>query len=200
MPPAENLRPRTQSQNMPSNRPLDRRRSSNRSSTKTRGIPSFHRRSGETSYSRRPRKPAIPAQEPIPLLLGFPNPFTFDVNISTYSGDRVMKRVLLDTGSDLNLISNTAYQDLGTQLDPISSTVQSLAGDCPIVGQTVLTWAFISVSRSLKTLQHDDFFVLASSERTAFDCILGHRWIVQHLNTFLALMHSHRPDRRWKQI
>ena len=49
------------------------------------------------------------------------HPFVFDINIRVQDGSsgrprKVMKRVLLDTGSDLNLISAPAHADLGTRV------------------------------------------------------------------------------------
>lgn len=124
-----------------------------------------------------------------------PNPFVFDINIRTSTGQKVMKRILLDTGSDLNLISTSAYQDVLCPIRRTQHSVRSLAGQTSIVGETTLSWVFL-VSSDLDSVeippQAESFSVLASAESAAFDCILGHGWILSHLEIFSALVRSKR--------
>jgi hypothetical protein len=115
------------------------------------------------------------------------NPFVFDINLRTSSGGKVMKRVLLDTGSDLNLISDTAFRDLNLQLRLQSEAVRSLAGASSIAGETTLRWSFLDAPPFSKSDFQDNFSVLASSEAPVFDCLLGHPWIAGHFDIFTAL-------------
>lgn len=108
-----------------------------------------------------------------------------------------MKRILLDTGSDLNLISTSAYQDVKSPIRRTQHSVRSLAGQTPIIGETTLSWSFLvtSGSNSVKIPpQTERFSVLASTESAAFDCILGHGWISGHREIFSALMGSKEPS------
>lgn len=106
-----------------------------------------------------------------------------------------MKRILLDTGSDLNLISNTAYREVNSPIRRTQHSVRSLAGQTSIIGETALSWVFL-VSKNLVEIppQRDNFSVLASAEPAAFDCILGHPWISSHLEVFSALVQSKQPS------
>ncbi len=123
------------------------------------------------------------------------HPFVFDINIrvlDTFSGRlrKVMKRVLLDTGSDLNLISAPAHADLRTDIRPQKHRVRSIGGQSAVVGETKLDWTFIR-SRSAKEINNcvfsDSFFVLSKEETPLFDCILGRHWIQGHRLVFLDL-------------
>jgi hypothetical protein len=119
------------------------------------------------------------------------NHFAFNIKVKTGDGKSVMKRVLLDTGSDLNLISHNAYCDLGSNLQRRRCSVRSLAGKASIIGKTQLIWNFLLTPPQTRSRQHDDeFFVLARTEAAAFDCILGHTWIWNHLDCFHDLMQS----------
>lgn len=123
------------------------------------------------------------------------NPFVFDINVRTGTGQKTMKRVLLDTGSDLNLISNSVHREIGSTLNRKKHSVRSLAGQSSIVGETTLSWNFITSSpQTTSPPQVDVFFVLARTESTSFDCILGHSWIWSHLDIFSALMRSEQPQ------
>lgn len=126
-----------------------------------------------------------------------PNPFVFDINIRTSTGEKVMKRILLDTGSDLNLISTSAYEDVNSPIRRTQHSVRSLAGQTSIVGETTLSWVFLVSSDSDPMEippQAESFSVLASGEAAAFDCILGHAWILSHRDIFFALMGSKEPS------
>lgn len=123
------------------------------------------------------------------------HPFVFDINIRMQHGRcgrlrRVMKRVLLDTGSDLSLISSAAHADLRTPIQRQKCKVQSVAGQSSIIGQTQLSWTFLrSCDPDATSLADfsDVFFVLSSTESPLFDCILGRHWIQTHRAVFLAL-------------
>ena len=124
-----------------------------------------------------------------------PNPFVFDVNIRVQDASsghlrKIMKRILLDTGSDLNLISGPAHSDLKTHLRPQKCHVRSVAGQSSIVGETRLDWTFIRANPRNETTSNifsDTFFVLSKKETPLFDCILGRHWIHNHRSVFLAL-------------
>ena len=103
---------------------------------------------------------------------------------------RVMKRVLLDTGSDLNLISSAAHSSLRTPIRRKECKVQSVAGQSSIVGQTHLSWTFLCSDDADATslpVFSDMFSVLSSTESPLFDCILGRHWIQAHRAIFLVL-------------
>jgi hypothetical protein len=123
------------------------------------------------------------------------NPFVFDINIRLQRGSngqlqKIMKRVLIDTGSDLNLISAAAHADLETQLRPQKRIIRSVAGQSAVVGETNLSWTFLNstnTGHSSQSVFSDDFFVLSEQESTLFDCILGRHWIQAHRSVFLSL-------------
>jgi hypothetical protein len=98
-----------------------------------------------------------------------------------------MKRVLLDTGSDLNLISDTAFRDLNVHMRSGSKAVHSLAGASCIAGDTTLKWSFLDAPSFSESEYQDNFSVLARSEAPGFDCLLGHPWIAAHFDVFTAL-------------
>ena len=125
------------------------------------------------------------------------NPFVFDINICVPEASgkirKVMKRVLLDTGSDLNLISAPAHSDLKTRIRPQKCHIRSVSGQSSIVGETRMEWTFIrsNVSNSSSaTVFNDTFFVLSKKELPLFDCILGRHWIHDHRSVFLDLWSS----------
>ena len=123
------------------------------------------------------------------------NPFVFDINIRLSGGQhgqsrKVMKRVLLDTGSDLNLVSATAYADLRTRIKPHKRVIQSVAGESSVIGETKLVWTFLQpsgCSDEKPAIFSEDFFVLSKRENPLFDCILGRHWIQEHRSVFLSL-------------
>jgi hypothetical protein len=123
------------------------------------------------------------------------HPFIFDINVQVAkcgSGvpRKIMKRVLLDTGSDLNLISAAAHADLGTKIIPEECCVHSVAGESQIVGSTHLRWNFIpseSQKRSDAKTFSDVFHVLSKHETPSFDCILGHGWLQENRAVFWNL-------------
>lgn len=123
------------------------------------------------------------------------NPFVFDINIRVQdvsSGKlrKVMKRVLLDTGSDLNLLSAPTHTDLNTRVRPQRCHVRSVGGQSAIVGETQLDWTFIrsnSAKNSDGAVFSDTFFILSRKETPLFDCILGRHWIQGHRSIFLDL-------------
>lgn len=124
-----------------------------------------------------------------------PNPFVFDINIhldqrADGQSRKVLKRVLLDTGSDLNLISAPAHADLKTSTRSSRHSVRSVAGESSVVGETHLQWSFISSKSGLNSkpaLFSDVFFVLSRREAPLFDCILSRHWIQANRSTFLSL-------------
>ena len=125
------------------------------------------------------------------------NPFVFDINIRVPEASgktrKVMKRVLLDTGSDLNLISAPAQSDIKTRVRPQKCHVRSVSGQSSIVGETRMEWTFIrsNVSNtSSASVFNDTFFVLSKKEVPLFDCILGRQWIHDHRSVFLDLWSS----------
>jgi hypothetical protein len=123
------------------------------------------------------------------------HPFIFDINIHlTKAGSgvprKIMKRVLLDTGSDLNLISAAAHADLRTKIIPEKCCVHSVSGESQIVGSTRLRWNFISSDpheRSKPTGFSAVFHVLSKHETPSFDCILGHGWLKANRAVFWNL-------------
>lgn len=130
----------------------------------------------------------------IPYVHG-PHPFVFDINVRTARtgsemSQKVMKRVLLDTGSDLNLISASAHADLKTVVKASKCCIRSVAGESAVVGKTRLEWTFIAGEareRSKRLVFSDDFHVLSRKEVPLFDCILGRHWITAHRSVFLSL-------------
>lgn len=125
------------------------------------------------------------------------NPFLFDINIcvpdDTGGQRKVMKRVLVDSGSDLNLISHDALRSLESPARPLQRSVQSLAGTSAIVGEASLTWTFLLIRPRAPSTHSDRFYVLAKSEHARFDCILSHIWIMSNIDVFTALLSSRVP-------
>ena len=126
-----------------------------------------------------------------------PNKFVLDINVhlpDDVTGDsikRILKRVLLDTGADLNLISSSAFRDVQTPMTRVPGTIHSLSGQTSIEGKTRLSLNFLNSDAAAKWQQQaysEDFFVISPSETALFDCILGHRWVFNHLDEVLALM------------
>ena len=157
----------------------------------------FHSLKKLTKRSRRKRassNPPLPkysivlfTAEHSPDLKPHVNPFVFDINIHIIDQPltKIMKRVLLDTGADLNIISFVAYRGLGAPLRTFHHSVYSLAGETAVVGEIYLTWNFLLAGVSSPNNVHGArFFVLADTEMPAFDMILGHRWITEHMNIF----------------
>jgi hypothetical protein len=101
-----------------------------------------------------------------------------------------MKRVLFDTGSDMNLISAPTHADLKSPIRPLSYQIHSVAGQSCVVGETDLKWAFLDSKISAEgenSTYSDTFFVLSTKELTLFDCILGRHWIDEHRSLFWRL-------------
>ena len=128
-----------------------------------------------------------------------PNRFVFDINVHIPNGTtgtpigKVSKRVLLDTGADLNLISFPAFRDVRTPMATSSVCLQSLAGQTAIDGEIRLSFNFLSSHAAKSHLQNaycEDFAVISDGERPLFDCILGSQWIFAHWEEVSALMAS----------
>ncbi|KPI40577.1 uncharacterized protein AB675_7621 [Cyphellophora attinorum] len=125
----------------------------------------------------------------IPDVIVTHNRFVFDVIARSVDINgkekKVLKRALLDTGSDLNLISASAFDGLMMNFSPFRKDIHTLAGRTAIAGHTRIAWSTIGSSppNSSAKLHWDRFYVLASTENAAFDMILGHEWI---FNNFAA--------------
>jgi hypothetical protein len=101
-----------------------------------------------------------------------------------------MKRVLFDTGSDINLVSAPTHADLKTPIRPLSCQIHSVAGQSCAVGETELEWTFLDSTVSAgenDSIYSDIFFILSTKELTLFDCILGRHWIDEHRSLFWTL-------------
>ena len=129
------------------------------------------------------------------------NRFIFDINVHIPVGgtgestEKMPKRILLDTGADINLISHGAFCDLRAPMVGSPVSIHSLAGRTSIEGQTHLSFNFLSSTAATTARPRtyvEDFFVISPSEKTLFDCILGHKWISDHWDEIVALMASRR--------
>ncbi|RMD41522.1 hypothetical protein DV735_g3599, partial [Chaetothyriales sp. CBS 134920] len=136
------------------------------------------------------------------LSLPNPDPFValpssrrcvFDINIRIPGlGGKVAKRVLLDTGADLNLIAASAHEDVGSSIDLEPARLLSLGGRTLLKGKTELTFNFLATAGSSapKNTYTEVFAVVARTEPPLFDCILGAHWILSHFEDFIMLMAS----------
>ncbi|RMZ87430.1 hypothetical protein DV736_g5342, partial [Chaetothyriales sp. CBS 134916] len=132
------------------------------------------------------------------IALPFSRRCVFDINIRIQRqnngsfGGKVARRVLLDTGADLNLIAASAHEDVGSPIDLHPAKLLSLGGRTFLEGKTELTFNFVGTG-SLSTTKNtytEVFAVIARNEQPLFDCILGAHWILRHWHDFTALMAS----------
>ena len=104
---------------------------------------------------------------------------------------KVAKRVLLDTGADINLISHTAFHDLGREMVQAPRSIESLAGQTALSGEAAITFTFLTGATTASRCQRtftEDFSVVSKSERPLFDIILGGKWFFAHWNLVSSLI------------
>lgn len=145
-------------------------------SPSTRRRRSWPLRFWSIGYERRSCGRTVP-----PTARNLHNPFIFDILARSIGVDgkekKILKRALLDRGSDVNLVSAGTYEDIGTILKPSRHDIHTLAGTTSIVGETIVGWSFMSAepTKVLTSLHRDKFYVLGHTENAAFDIILGHQ-------------------------
>lgn len=85
-------------------------------------------------------------------------------------------RCMLDTGSDLNLVSQRTLRNLGLQFTHRKGPTLTGLGNVPIfpVGFIMLTW---HVNRHEKITYSEEFWVISDDVHPLFDVLLGKDWI-----------------------
>lgn len=85
-------------------------------------------------------------------------------------------RCMLDTGSDLNLVSQRTLRNLKLQFTVRKGPTLTGLGNVPIVpvGFIMLTW---HVNRHEGFTYHDQFWVISDDVQPLFDVLLGKHWI-----------------------
>jgi hypothetical protein len=95
------------------------------------------------------------------------------------------RRCLLDTGSDVNLVSQRTLRMLSLSMTECEDSVISLGAQILLIGSTKLSW---HVDCQEQKTYHTNFLVVADDIRPRFDFILGKDWIKENE----ALLHNPR--------
>ena len=113
------------------------------------------------------------------------------------------RRCLLDTGSDLNIITRDALQGLLYEVLPTSGYVHSVGGNVKVLAVVKLNWHL--KSRCYRTEGHDPdplnrFVVIDSNIPHQFDCLLGWPWLQKHIALFgwICLQQKFSARKIWK--
>lgn len=113
------------------------------------------------------------------------------------------RRCLLDTGSDLNIITRDALQGLLYEVLPTSGYVHSVGGRVKVLAVVKLDWHL--KSRCYPTEGHDPdplnrFAVIDSKIPHQFDCLLGWPWLQKHIALFgwICLQQKFSGRKIWK--
>jgi hypothetical protein len=112
--------------------------------------------------------------------------YILDIALYKPNGEKLFRRVTLDSGAELNLMSNYVWQDLGIGMETNSSiAIQHLnsgrAGPAQALGCIGIRWHFRGGEKTFNTL----FWVLDTEE---FDVLIG--------RTFIEENHIYR--RKWQ--
>lgn len=98
------------------------------------------------------------------------------------------RRCLIDTGSDLNIITRRALQGLQSDVRPLSGYLNGAGGRAEIIGRTDLTWHLkrgCDPVRRRRLNRSNSFVVVDPTVPYKFDCILGEPWIQENMLVFM---------------
>lgn len=97
------------------------------------------------------------------------------------------RRCLIDTGSDLNIITYRALQGVLCDVEPFSGHLYGAGGSTCVIARTNLSWHFkrgCDPLRRRRLGRLDPFVVVDPATPYNFDCVLGRPWIQEHMLLF----------------
>lgn len=106
---------------------------------------------------------------------------------------RVMRRVLLDTGAKMNMVSAAALHGIQFPVKGRQCEIRSIAGTSRIMGQTDLSFHFlddVATEGAETSTFEEEFNLLDDNEQPLFDMVLGQEWISRHFLKFFDLTSS----------
>ena len=142
-------------------------------------------------------KVATPVAE-LPSIASSPTLFQFDIVVHVNhrhqpcASRRVMRRVILDTGANMNMVSAAALRGIELPVGGEPCEIRSIAGSSRIIGQTDLRFHFLKdvETGGIESAFEEEFNLLDDNEQPLFDFILGQEWIARHFLKFFDLTSS----------
>jgi hypothetical protein len=102
--------------------------------------------------------------------------YIFDIALYRPNGEKLFRRLTVDTGAELNLISHYVCQDLGIEPEPKSINDHSNSesvGPAQALGRISVQWQFKGGEKTFNT----SFWVLKTE---AFDVLIGRTFIEEN--------------------
>jgi hypothetical protein len=114
------------------------------------------------------------------------------------------RRCLLDTGSNVNIITKDALQGLLYEVLPTSGYGHGVGGGVKVVAAVKLNWHLKNQCFSIRGQGADPldrFAVVDSKVPQQFDCLLGWPWLQKHIALFswICLEQKVSASRIWKK-
>ena len=114
------------------------------------------------------------------------------------------RRCLLDTGSDVNIITKHALQGLLYEVLPTSGYLHSAGGSVKVIASVKLDWHLKSYCFPTEGHVSDPlnrFAVIDSKIPHQFDCLLGWPWLQKHFALFgwICLQQKVLASNIWKK-